>query len=130
MCARRVLICVLDMWISIVSKLEVSGDNRDLGRGRPARDTEPRRPLTFVHVSAGDERGILGVLGDHRARQRARIFERAPHHVGIGDAITIVGEDTDPKVVQLDRRHNRGPTGTDRSRSLARRRGRRGHARR
>ena len=93
-------------------ELEVARHDRDLGRRGPARDAEPRRPLPLVHVAAGDEVRVLGVLRDHRAREHGRVLERTAHHVGVRHAVAVVGEHAHAEVVQLAER-----------RELARRRG-------
>ena len=83
---------------------EVAGDDRRLGLGGPARDAEPRRPRALVHVTAADQRRVLGVLRDHGAGQRRGVLERAPHDLRVGDAVTVVGEDAHAEVVQLAQR--------------------------
>ena len=88
---------------------QVPGHDRRFRFGRPARDPELRRPLPFVHVPAGDEVRILRVLRDHRARQRPGVLERAPHHVRVGHAVAVVGEDPHPEVVELAERRELAP---------------------
>ena len=54
--------------------------------------------------------GILRVLRDHRAGERQRVLERPAHHVRVGHAVAVVGEDAHAEVVQLpERRKLAGP---------------------
>ena len=69
--------------------------------GMPSRlDHSP-----FVHVPAAGERGVLGVLRDHRARER-RARTRAPRRItaAVVDAAAVVGEDPHAERVQLPHR--------------------------
>ena len=88
---------------------EVPRHDRGLRLGRPTGDAELRRPLPLVHVPAGDEVRILGVLRDHRARERERVLERTSHHVRVGHAVAVVGEDAHAEVVELAERRELVP---------------------
>ena len=57
-----------------------------------------------MHVAAAHERGIFGVLREHRARQRGRVLERVSHHERVGDAVAVVGEHAHAEVVELAER--------------------------
>ena len=83
---------------------DVPGDDGRFGRLRPARDPEAAGPRAFVHVPAGGERRVFGVLGDDGAGQRMGVLERAPHDAGVGDTSTVVGEDADTEGVELPHR--------------------------
>ena len=83
---------------------EVARHDRRLRLRGPARDPEPGRPRTFVHVAAAHERGIFGVLREHRAGQRAEVLERAAHHARVGHAVAVVGEHAHAEVVELAHR--------------------------
>ncbi len=85
-------------------ELQVARDDRRFGLGRAARYPELGRPRALVHVPAADEIGVFGVLGEHRAGQRGRVLERVPHHLRIGDAVAVVGEDAHAEVVELPER--------------------------
>ena len=52
---------------------------------------------------------VLGVLRDHRARQRRRVLERAPHHARGVDAGAVVGEDPHAERVELAHRRELAP---------------------
>ena len=68
----------------------------------------------FVHVPAAHERGIFGVLREHRARAaRPRTRTRARITLRVGDAVAVVGEHAHAEVVELAQRREllaaRGP---------------------
>ena len=86
------------------AELDVAGHDDGLRDRRPARDAEATRPRALVHVPAGGEGLVLGVLGDDRAGQRRRVLERAAHHARAGDAEAVVGEDAHAERVELPHR--------------------------
>ena len=56
-----------------------------------ADQPQPRRELAFVHDAFADQIGVFGVVHDQRV-EIARIGQRAPHHLRVGDAPVAVGE--------------------------------------
>ncbi|MPM17512.1 hypothetical protein SDC9_63907 [bioreactor metagenome] len=73
-------------------ELHVAGDDRRLGGRRPAAQPELAGELALVAagVRAGQPR-VLGVLGEH-AVEGPDVLERPAHHLGVRDALPIVGE--------------------------------------
>ena len=69
----------------------VAGDDRLLGDGGPAGQTEAARELALVHLGVLGEPRLLGVLGDH-AVERLDVLQRAPHQQRVADALAVVGE--------------------------------------
>ena len=62
-----------------------------LGGIGDADQAEPCRELALVHHAFADEVGVFGVVHDQRV-EVARIGQRAPHHLRIGDALVAIGE--------------------------------------
>jgi hypothetical protein len=87
--------------------LYVSSNHSCLGRRRPSRESEFPGDLAFVTAGrTSGELGILSMLSD----DPVSILQRASHHAGVRDAVTIVGEHAyaspgsghQPKLSQLD----------------------------
>ena len=70
---------------------KVALEHDGLGRLRHADQAEARGELAFVHHAFADEIRILGVMHDQHV-EVAGIDQRAPHHLGVGDAFRAVGE--------------------------------------
>lgn len=70
----------------------VAGDDRLLGDGGPAAETELGRDDALVHLGALGEAGLLGVLGDDTA-ERLHVLQGASHDHRVVDALAVVGED-------------------------------------
>ena len=60
-----------------------------LARGRPARQTEQRAPITLMHDAVADEIVILAVIKDWHA-YHTRVLNCAPHQLVVLNAMTIV----------------------------------------
>lgn len=72
----------------------VPGDDRLLGDGGPAAETEFGGDDALVHLGALGEPGLLGVLGDD-AVERLHVLQGAAHDHRVVDALAVVGEDPD-----------------------------------
>jgi hypothetical protein len=85
-------------------KDHVASDDHLFGRRGTPGDAEAARPLALVHRTAAHERGVLGVLRNHRARQRSGVLERASHDTRVVDAVAVVAEHPHPEPVELAHR--------------------------
>lgn len=70
----------------------VAGDDRLLGDGGPAAETEFRGDDALVHLGALGEAGFLGVLRDD-AVEGLHVLQRTAHDHRVVDALAVVGED-------------------------------------
>ena len=90
---------------------DVSHDHQLLGLGGLAAESEPARPLAFVHVAAGAEFVHLAVLGQHhRATARevvepGRVLQGPSHHPGVLHTGAVVGEHPHSQPDQLGHGH-------------------------
>ncbi len=74
---------------------QVAGHDDLLGLRRDPREAQQGRGVTFVHLPALGEVGVLGVLEDDHA-EGPGVLQGEPHHARGLDAVPVVGEDPDP----------------------------------
>ena len=67
---------------------------------RDTREAQQGRGVTFVHLPALGEVGVLGVLEDDHA-EGSGVLQGEPHHARGLDAVPVVGEDPDPRLGHL-----------------------------
>ena len=79
----------------VLGEQHVARDDRLLGDGGPAGETELGRDGALVHLRALGEPRVLCVLGDD-AVERLHVLERSPHDQRIPDAEPVVAEDAHP----------------------------------
>jgi hypothetical protein len=97
---------------------EVAGDGDLLCLGGPAREPERGRDESLVHLTPLDERGILGVVGDHDLDgERLRVHERVPQYPRRRNGVPVVAEDPDARVHHLAHLGERLPRQTLRDRA-------------
>ena len=76
----------------VLGQQDIASDDGFLGDGRPSRQAQLARQWRLVHLRALGQLGILAVLSDDAA-EALDVLERAAHQDGVGDALSVVGED-------------------------------------
>ena len=89
--ARRRDVADVQPGADVAGEQHVAGDDRLLGGGRPAGQAEPGRAVALVHLGAGGEPRLLGVLGDD-AVEGLHVLQRPAHQRRVADAVPVVGE--------------------------------------
>ena len=75
----------------LAGEIDVACDHQALAQRRPAADTELRCDRSRVRVAATRQGLLFAVHGDH-APGDGVVLQRAPHHAGVRDRASVVGE--------------------------------------
>ena len=79
---------------------DIARDERLLGAGGAAAQTEPGGDPALVHLPLVNERRVFAVLRD-RQPEGARVLQRVAHQPRVGNGVAVVGERDDAGLRQL-----------------------------
>src|SRR5438067_12506502 len=82
-------VLAMNVMIAKFREQNVAHYDRLFARRGPARQSEQRAPVALVRNSVTDQIVILTMI-EHRQAHHAGILNRAPHHLVILNAVTVV----------------------------------------